>query len=408
VEWRERRRQAVGGVGRALRGRWLPKWPCSEDRFSGICPSKNDRLELARLRWIGAKDPCGSARSVARQYPARPLTVRLEPAFRDISRPSAAPLRSCSTWPRGVAILRGATRLPCMHRTAAITYKATTKSILDLSSLHQNEHLNLKPGFQRQSVWAERDRARLIDSILRNYPLPAIFLYKRADGGHLVFDVIDGKQRLESIFMFMGQMRGRFATKTQLLESESVESVDWARLKGRGLQHRLTGYEIPVIEVDGELGDIINVFVRINSTGKALTRQEQRHARYYDSEFLKEAARLARRFESYFLGSGIFSAGQISRMKHVELVCELMLSLVQGDVLNKKTALDRVMATSSFDGRQLGKASRMVTATLNRVRRMFPQLKTTRLRQVTDFYTLAARGESRSLGNAKPTGFVGV
>ena len=42
-----------------------------------------------------------------------------------------------------------------------------------------------------------------------------------------------------------------------------------------------------------------------------------------------------------------------------------MLSLVQGDVLNKKTALDRVMATSSFDGRQLGKAARLVTATLN-------------------------------------------
>jgi hypothetical protein len=76
-------------------------------------------------------------------------------------------------------------------------------------------------------------------------------------------------------------------------------------------------------------------------------------------------------------------------MKHVELICELMLSLVQGDVLNKKTALDRVMATSSFDGRQLGKALRMVTITLNRIRRMFPQIKTTRLRQVTDFYTLA-------------------
>jgi hypothetical protein len=46
------------------------------------------------------------------------------------------------------------------------------------------------------------------------------------------------------------------------------------------------------------------------------------------------------------------------------------------------------MAADSFDGRQLQKASRMVTATLNRIRRMFPNLKTTRLKQVTDFYTL--------------------
>jgi len=68
-----------------------------------------------------------------------------------------------------------------------------------------------------------------------------------------VYDVIDGKQRLESIFMFMGIMRGMFEAKTQLSEKESVESVDWTLLKRRELQHRITGYEIPVIEVDGEL-----------------------------------------------------------------------------------------------------------------------------------------------------------
>ncbi|HSY20249.1 MAG TPA: DUF262 domain-containing protein [Candidatus Acidoferrales bacterium] len=276
-----------------------------------------------------------------------------------------------------------------MQRNAAITHKTTTKSILDLQNLFDHGHLNLEPGFQRQSVWNERDRAKLIDSILRNYPLPAIFLYKREEEGNLVFDVIDGKQRLESIFMFMGAMRGKYWTRTQLPDMESVEWIDWAHLRRRGKQHLITGYEIPVIEVDGEMGDIVSVFVRINSTGKALTQQEKRHARYCDSQFLKEASRLANRFEHYFTTNGIFSSGQLSRMKHVEFICELMLSLVQGDVLNKKTALDRVMATSSFDGRQLNKASRMVTTTLNRIRRMFPHLKATRLRQVTDFYSLA-------------------
>ena len=276
-----------------------------------------------------------------------------------------------------------------MTREASITHKTTTKSILDLKNLYDDGNLNLEPGFQRQSVWNERDRAKLIDSILRNYPLPTIFLYRRQEAGKLLFDVIDGKQRLESVFMFTGAMRGRFGTRTQLPDADSVEWIDWSVLKRRGLEYLVTGYEIPVIEVDGEIGDIINVFVRINSTGKALTRQEQRHARYYNSPFLKEAARLANRFESYLLSNGIFSQGQLSRMKHIELMCELMLSMVQGDVLNKKTALDRVMATRSFDGRQLSKASRMVTTTLNRIRRMFPHLKTTRLRQVTDFYTLA-------------------
>ena len=128
------------------------------------------------------------------------------------------------------------------------------------------------------------------------------------------------------------------------------------------------------------MGDIIEAFVRINSTGKALTQQEKRHAKYYNSAFLKEASRIARRYEGYFVKHGIFSTGHLSRMKHVELISELMLSLVQGDVLNKKTALDRVMKTKSFDGRQIAKASRLVTTTLNRLQRMFPHLKDTRLR----------------------------
>jgi hypothetical protein len=176
-----------------------------------------------------------------------------------------------------------------MRNNTATTHKATTKSILDIQNLFALGHLDLEPGFQRQSVWTDRDRAKLIDSILQNYPLPAIFLYKREEKGHLVFEVIDGKQRLESIFMFTGAMRGRFRSRTQLPDSDEVEWVDWSYLKRKGLQYLITGYEIPVIEVDGEMGEIIDVFVRINSTGKALTQQEKRHARYYNSPFLKEA-----------------------------------------------------------------------------------------------------------------------
>ena len=274
----------------------------------------------------------------------------------------------------------------------AITHKTTTKSVLDLCNLYAGGNLNLEPGFQRQSVWTERDRGKLIDSILRNYPIPAIFLYRRNDADGLVFDVIDGKQRLETIFKFTGRMRGRFQTRSLLPGSDDLETlewIDWRLLTRKGLQHRIMGYEFPVIEVDGEFGDIIEVFVRINSTGKALTQQEKRHAKYYNSAFLREASRVATRFERHLIKDGIFSPGQLTRMKHVELVCELMLSLETGDVLNKKTALDRLMKARSLDGRQIRKLARLVTTTLKRVRRMFPQLRATRLRRVTDFYTLA-------------------
>src|SRR5438552_8399009 len=113
----------------------------------------------------------------------------------------------------------------------ALLHRTGTQTILALKNLYEDGHLNLEPGFQRQSVWAERDRAKLIDSILRNYPLPAIFLYKRHEDGNLVFDVIDGKQRLESILMFTGAMRGQYYARTQLPSSEALEWIDWRLLK---------------------------------------------------------------------------------------------------------------------------------------------------------------------------------
>jgi uncharacterized protein with ParB-like and HNH nuclease domain len=104
----------------------------------------------------------------------------------------------------------------------SLRYETGTKTINDLVNLFENNQLNLSPAFQRESVWQERDRAKLVDSIIRNYPLPAIFLYRRQDeDGQLISDVIDGKQRLESLLMFVGKLRGKFSTKSQLPEESS-------------------------------------------------------------------------------------------------------------------------------------------------------------------------------------------
>jgi hypothetical protein len=271
----------------------------------------------------------------------------------------------------------------------SLEYRPETKTIIDLVNLHKEGVLNLSPGFQRQSVWSGRDREKLIESVLRNYPLPAVFLYRRQDGGHIRYDVIDGKQRIESILMFMGELRGRFWARAQLPGEQEAGWINWKRLCKKKLQHRITGYRIPVVEVDGDMADIIDVFVRINSTGKALTPQEKRHAKYYNSPFLREADRVARKFQDYFVDMGVLGAGHLTRMKHVELVCELMISVHSGDVINRKVALDKVMVANSFSGAQARKASAKLVATLNRLKRMFPKLYSTRLRQVTDFYSLA-------------------
>ncbi|MBI2834907.1 MAG: DUF262 domain-containing protein [Acidobacteria bacterium] len=265
------------------------------------------------------------------------------------------------------------------------------RTINELCLMFRNHQINLEPGFQRQSVWTLRDRTRLIHSILSAYPVPGIFLYKRSNRGRLVYDVIDGKQRLETIFMFMEQ--GRFrrdAFDVKLALDGDVNWYDWPALRRRHPEgrHRIESYKIQTVEVEGDLGDIIDLFVRINSTGKPLTSGEKRHARFYTSRFLKEAERLVGRYERYFIGNRVLSRAQLDRMKGTELVSELLMSIHQAGPINKKTALDRAIGNESVNGNTLARVSREFAATLGTVKRMFSEIRETRFRNAVDFYSL--------------------
>jgi uncharacterized protein with ParB-like and HNH nuclease domain len=87
------------------------------------------------------------------------------------------------------------------------------KTIQEFVLLFKNGQLNLEPGFQRDSVWTLSDRKKLVQSLLQNYPIPSVFLYRQSENGKLRYDVIDGKQRLETVLMFQGA--GHFRGQTQ-------------------------------------------------------------------------------------------------------------------------------------------------------------------------------------------------
>lgn len=269
-----------------------------------------------------------------------------------------------------------------------------TKTIADLVHLYENGMLELSPAFQRRAVWVLKDRRKLIDTVSRNYPLPAIFLYKEVNDGRLKYSVIDGKQRLETLLGFLGHLRGgKFDVRIEIPGVESLQRVSAQTLKSNKVhRERLSphflGYRLPVVEVAGPLADIIEVFVRINSTGKPLTPQERRKANYSGSPLLVEATRVANKLEKRWLDMGCISAQQVARMKHVEFAAELLVSMAVGDVINKKAAVDKVMDTSSMTSVQIKKASKSVVASANRLGRMFPALNTTRFKQLTDYYSL--------------------
>lgn len=88
-----------------------------------------------------------------------------------------------------------------------VKYDSNRLSVRMIADRFEKGVLNLEPVFQRQSVWRITQRTHLLDSIFNGYPIPSIFLYRHVDeaNGQAIFEVIDGKQRLESLFMYMGQ-----------------------------------------------------------------------------------------------------------------------------------------------------------------------------------------------------------
>ena len=57
----------------------------------------------------------------------------------------------------------------------ACTFELESRSVKSFRNLYKKGNLNLTPVFQRQSVWKPSDREKLINSIYKGFPLPAIF-----------------------------------------------------------------------------------------------------------------------------------------------------------------------------------------------------------------------------------------
>lgn len=143
--------------------------------------------------------------------------------------------------------------------------------------------------YQRKLVWTITEKQKLIDSILRGYPLPLFLLAEKADVGDSNFEIIDGMQRFNAIFSyiengFLVQEKcfdvNEFARARQLAGQGvfTLYAPEVVRLEATACANILD-YQLAVTIFPGEEESrITDVFGRINSSGKQLSDQERRQA----------------------------------------------------------------------------------------------------------------------------------
>ncbi|MBA3915205.1 MAG: DUF262 domain-containing protein [Acidobacteriales bacterium] len=162
-------------------------------------------------------------------------------------------------------------QLPTVHEREVYT----TPSDPDVKTLLgriEDKSLILHPKFQRASVWDNKRKSRLVESLLLNLPIPPCFLAEDEDGTRVV---VDGQQRLIAIDDFY---HGRYEL-TGLEVLADLNGMKWADLPpryDRKMLQRVIRTLVISYYTNPEIRFII--FERLNTGAVPLLDQEIRNA----------------------------------------------------------------------------------------------------------------------------------
>jgi hypothetical protein len=260
-------------------------------------------------------------------------------------------------------------------------YLSTTNyKISWFKQIYDNKKLEIKPPYQRNPVWVNRQKSYLIDSILRGYPIPEIYMQEIVSStGDIAYTIIDGQQRLRSIIDFVYDE----------FEIDENDSPEWANMKFSDLssEFKKIFFEYTfVVRVIPEIPDeeIRSIFQRLNRNVVSLNKQELRQSVYW-GPFIKLMNELSDL--PIWSDFDIFTYNDIRRMLDVEYMSELTIALLHG-LQNKKANLDKYyeMYEENFeDENQVRKSFIALTAEISK---LLPEIKKTRWQKKTDFYSL--------------------
>lgn len=167
-------------------------------------------------------------------------------------------------------------------------------SVQEAYRLYRENRLVVNRKYQRKLVWTLSEKQNLIDSLIRDYPIPLILLGDASEAGSTIYEIMDGMQRLNAIFSFIDNVfnvdekyfdtnefsRAKQAAEAGLIDPASKKKSQFfsPQICANILDYQLA---VTIFPIDSE-DQVTDVFGRINSGGRQLSSQEKRQAGMVD------------------------------------------------------------------------------------------------------------------------------
>ncbi len=197
-------------------------------------------------------------------------------------------------------------------------------SIGELINLYRDKELILDPEFQRLFRWKNEQKTKFIESILIGIPIPEIFVAQQSDG---TWHVVDGVQRLSTIFQLLGELKDE--DKLELTSCKYIPSLDEKKWEDLPLatqrEFKRSKLRISIILTESSELAQYELFQRLNTGGTRLSEQEVRNCLILmlDSNFHQKLDEL-KEYPNFIKCLGL-SESEVREEYHTELILRMYI-----------------------------------------------------------------------------------
>ena len=271
------------------------------------------------------------------------------------------------------------------------SFNDNRKTVNEIFTMFDEGKLIVDDTYQRRSVWSEKDKVRLIETILLQLVIPELFFWKAdtdPETGVSTTHIVDGQQRIKAIYSFINN---EFKLKPQYLLDGSIKaeySNKYFKDLDAETRKAFWNYQLMIIEIDSKAtrDDIITMFNRLNLTDYSLNDQEKRNS--VSGEF----AALARELSDNPLWDEkrLFTGPDVKRMKDVEFCASIVLLYRKGIIdQTDQSALNQAYEELQIGYKDAERDKEAVCAAIETISLFFVSDSVTKfLRRKAQLYTL--------------------